>query len=100
MTMSKRLRIAEHGARRPPQGAVDVGRMRDQPFRLQRGKARQAAVGEDRRDLQADDEGGADHRGDDLRDEPRALGADDAEQGDGERDASAAATSPMAATTP
>ena len=58
------------------------------------------AVGEDRRDLQADDERGADHGGDDLRREPRAPRADGAEQRHGQRDRSAVAAAPMATITP
>ena len=53
--------------------AVDVGRKREHGVRLQHSDARERAVGQDRRDLQADDEGGADHGGDDLRHKPRAL---------------------------
>ena len=79
--------VAEHGARRPPHDAADAGQARQHAVGLQEVAARrQRAVGHDRRDLQADDEGGADHRGDDLRDEARALRAEDAKQRDGERD--------------
>ena len=53
---------------------------------LQEREIRQRAVGQDRGDLQADDEGGADDGGDDLRDEPRALRPDGAEQRDRQRD--------------
>ena len=43
----------------------------------------------------------ADHRGDDLRGKPRALGADQAEQRDRQRDRDAAAAiAPIATTTP
>ena len=82
----KRGEIAEHGARRPPQDAVEAGRERRERFRLQHVAARERAVGEDRRDLQADDEGGADDRGEHLRDQPRALRPDGAEQRHRERD--------------
>ena len=80
----QRRPVAEHGARRPPHRTAAIGHVRNQPRRLQRRK-RQAAVGEDRRDLQPDDEGRADHCCHDLRNKPRALGADGAEQRQGQR---------------
>ena len=65
--------------------AAEAGQ-RQAPRRIAAGRSRDMSVGQDRRDLQADDEGGADYRGDDLRDEARALRADDAKQRDRERD--------------
>jgi hypothetical protein len=53
---------------------------------LQHVGARQGAVGENGRDLQPDDERGADDGGKHLRGEPRALRPDDAKQRDGEGD--------------
>jgi hypothetical protein len=53
---------------------------------LQHVGARQGAVGENGRDLQPDDERGADDSGKHLRGEPRALRPDDAKQRDGEGD--------------
>ena len=83
----QRAGIAEHGARRPPERRCRRrARCASSQSDCSDVEARQAAVGEDRGDLQADDEGRADHRRDDLRDEPRALRADGAEQRDGERD--------------
>ncbi len=52
-------RLAERGARRPPQDAVDAGRVRQRRRRPRHRSPRQRPVGEDRRLLQADDEGGA-----------------------------------------
>src|ERR1700687_1742847 len=80
----KRCRIAQHGARGPPECAAEIGRVRQHPVRLQRREARQTAGGEDRRDLKTDNEGRAYHRRHDLRDQPRALGADGAKQRDGQ----------------
>ncbi len=76
----ERYALAKHRACRPPDDAADAGRMREQSVRLQHARLRQRPVGQDRRDLQADDEGGADHSGEHLGDEARALWADGAEQ--------------------
>jgi len=76
-------RIAQNGARRPPGDAADVGSERHHRIRLQDRGPRQVAIGQDGGDLQADDEGGADHRRHDLRGKPGAPGADGAEEGDG-----------------
>ena len=76
----ERHSFAKHGARRPPDDAADVGRVREQSIRLQHARLRQRPVGQDRRDLQSDDESGADHRGEHLGDQTRALRADGAEQ--------------------
>ena len=63
-----------------------AGHERHQQVGLQEREIRQRAVGQDRGDLQADDEGRADDGGDDLRHEPRPLRPDGAEQRDGQRD--------------
>jgi len=76
---------AEHGARRPPGYAAEIGRERGKRLRLQHVGARERAVGQNGRDLQPDDKGGADDRGEDLRDQPGALGPDDAEKRNRER---------------
>ena len=75
----ERRAVAEHGARRPPRDAADIGREREHRRRPQHVAARGGPVGEDRRHLHADDEGGADRGGHDLRDEPRALRPADVE---------------------
>ena len=80
----QRRPITEHGARRQPHRAADLGHVCDQPSGLQRRK-RQAAVGKDGGDLQPNDEGRPDHCRHHLRDETRALGANCAEERDGER---------------
>ena len=67
--------------RQPPQ-AVAVGQVLQDRRRLKHDGARQRAGRQDRNELDADDKAGADHRGDDLRDEPRALGANRAKQRD------------------
>jgi hypothetical protein len=67
--------------RQPPQAAA-VGQVLQNRRRLKHDGARQRAGRQDRNELDADDKAGADHRGDDLRDEPRALGADRAKQRD------------------
>ena len=76
--------VAEHGACRPPERAVGDRRMPQRPVRLQCRETGEAAGRENRRNLQADDEGRADHRGHDLRDKARTLGADDTKQGNGQ----------------
>ena len=53
--------------------------MRDHGLRFDDRNPRQRAVGQDRRHLQADDEGSPDHGGHDLRDKSRALGSDERE---------------------
>ena len=73
----QRNAVAQRGARRPPDHAAEIGRERQHGLRLQHGDARDRPVGQNGRHLQADDEGGADHRRDDLRDKPRALGTDE-----------------------
>ena len=50
---------------------------------MQHLQPRHVAKAHDRRDLDADDEPGADDAGEDLRDQPRALGPDQAEEADG-----------------
>ena len=55
--------------------AVSAGARAIRAGDCRNGDARHRSVRNDRRDLQADDEDGADHRGDDLRSEPRAAWA-------------------------
>ena len=54
--------------------------MRRYGLRFNDRRARQRAVGHDRGHLQADDKRSADHRGNDLRQEPRAFRSDQAKQ--------------------
>ena len=90
----ERKPIAHRGARRPPNDAVEIGRVRQHGARLQHADPRYRAVGKYRRHLQPDHEGGADHRGDDLRHEARAPGTDDAEQRHREADRERGRSSP------
>ena len=71
--------------RQPPQ-AVHIRRPIDDRLRLKQDGARQRADRQDCDELHADDKTGADHRGDDLRDEPRAFWTDRAEQPDRQHD--------------
>ena len=82
----QRFAVAERGARRPPDEAVERGRKGRRGIRRQHREARQRAVGQDRGDLQRDDKTGADHGGENLRHQPGAARADQAKQHDRDRD--------------
>ena len=82
----QRFAVAERGARRPPDDAVDVRCKRRRGIRSQHREPRQRAIGHDRGDLQRDDEAGADHRGENLRHQPGPARADQAKQQNRDRD--------------
>jgi hypothetical protein len=77
--------IAGRGIGRPPHPTGQRRHGVDDPFRTEEGKAREVAGRENGGGLDADDEGGTDHRGHDLRDQPRALRSEGPEKPDGQQ---------------